>query len=516
MTQPQFDAATLSKLSVRDLKVLQARQDWLNTARPKQLPPDMAQRKGPPGPDGTDNGEAVDPEWDEWGLLSGRGFGKTLCGGQWLWPEALADPQANPSFVIAPTLNDVRYTCFEGPTGLLSVMPPEIVRDYNKTNLIITLDNGAVIRGFSAEEPERLRGPQAARVWADELAAWTMAQETWDMMRFGLRLGPRPRVVWTTTPKPKDLIRKLVEPKAHRIITRGSTYENRANLAPSFFDQLVQYEGTQLGRQELEGEIIDAEEGAIIARKWIRLWPSRKPLPAFEFVVLSFDTAFTERQIDRKTHDPDPTACGAFGAFWNPDTERTEIMVLDAWDEHLGMPDLIPRVKKEMKVAYGDDAHARPTLKPLIGPQRIQGTGRKPDILLIEDKGSGISLRQMLEREGVPVYPYNPGNADKAARLHMVSHIFAQGLVWVPESGKHPGNPATWVQPMVTQLVTYRGKDSIKHDDYVDVSTQAIRLFVEKGIVTGVKKTQEVREKERDAEEVREHQRRNRGNPYAQ
>lgn len=150
----QLDRNTLSRLSERDLKLLLWRQKWLNTARPKQLPPDI-----------TDHGNGIDPEWTEWGLLAGRGFGKSLTGAQWLAHAAITDPEALPSYVIAPTLNDVRYTCFEGATGILTLIPKEIVKDYNRTNLIITLDNGAVIRGFSAEEPERLRGPQASRAW---------------------------------------------------------------------------------------------------------------------------------------------------------------------------------------------------------------------------------------------------------------------------------------------------------------------------------------------------------------
>jgi hypothetical protein len=498
MSQPQFDEATLSKLSERDLKVLIWRQKWLNTAREKQLPPDHL-------------------EWLEWILCSGRGFGKTLSGAQWMGFEALIDPEHLPSCVIAPTLNDIRYTCFEGHTGLITLLPKEIIADYNKTNLILTLDNGSIIRGFSAEEPERLRGPQHARGWLEEVGAWGPADEdTFDMFMMGLRLGPRPRFVCTTTPKPRELIRTLTAPKTGRIVVGGSTYENRANLPQSFFDQLAKYEGTQLGRQELEGEIIDAEEGAIIARKWIKLWPLAKPLPRFEYLILSFDTGMTEKVMDRKSHDPDPTACVALGAFWNPDSERNEAMVLDAWDETLGFPDLLARVKKEMKIAYGDDVNARPVIRPLIGSQRIEGTGRKPDILLIEDKGSGISLRQQLEREGVPVYPYNPGNADKAARLHIVSHLFAQGLFWVPESAKHPGKFTTWAEPMVAQLCSFRGSGSIKHDDYVDALSQGMRLLNDKSIVTGIKQSREKREKERDAEAVRELTRKTRENPYAQ
>ena len=308
MSAVQFDRATLSKLSIRDLKILIWRQKWLNTARPEQIPPQG--------------------DWNEAIFLAGRGWGKTITGVNWLAYEALTDPEALPSFIIAPTLNDVRYTCFEGHTGLLTLLPQEVIADYNKTNLIVTLDNGAIIRGFSAEEPERLRGPQAARGLLEETAAWgPRDEETFDMFMMGLRLGPRPKFVCTTTPKPRELIRKLAAPKKNRIVTTGSTYQNKANLPESFFDQLVQYEGTTLGRQELNGEIIDGEEGGVIQRNWLRLWPHDRPLPKFEFIIMSLDTAYSEAQVDKRTQTSDPTACGVGGVFWWEDTPQ--IMALE-------------------------------------------------------------------------------------------------------------------------------------------------------------------------------------------
>ncbi len=493
-----FDRATLSKLSAKELKLLIWRQKWLRQARPNQLPPD-------------------DGEWLEWILRSGRGFGKTMSGAQWLGYEAITDPEALPSFVIAPTLNDVRYTCFEGHTGILTLMPPELIADYNKTNLIITLDNGAIIRGFSAEEPERLRGPQAARGWLEEVGAWgPKDEETFDMFMMGLRLGPRPRFAVTTTPKSRDLIRALTSPKAKRVIVSGSTHDNRANLPDSFYEQLKKYEGTQLGRQEIDGELIDAEEGGVIQRKWFRLWPHDKPLPKFEFVVVSMDTALTERTVDRKSHNADPTACDVFGVFWFD--EQPNILCLESWDDYLGFPDLVKRAKKELEVSYGDGQDS-PILKPLIGPDRTTqgyGAGRKPDILLIEDKGSGISLRQALAKDGVDSYAYNPGRADKLSRLHLVSDIFAKRKVWVVESEREErkGHPRSWYDTAITQLCSFRGEGSIKHDDHVDSWTQALWLCRNKGFLEDIKKSKTERERDRDREENPPPK--SRGNPYAQ
>ena len=146
------------------------------------------------------------------------------------------------------------------------------------------------------------------------------------------------------------------------------------------------------------------------------------------------------------------------------------------------MPDLIKRVKKEMNTSYGDDQDVA-LIKPMYGSAKPLTSGRKPDILLIEDKGSGISLRQMLEREGILAHAYNPGRADKLARLHVVSPVFARRRVFLPESDKFPGKPRVWADPLVAQLCSFSGKGSIKHDDFVDSTTQAMRLMMDKGML---------------------------------
>ena len=447
---------------------------WRKTARPRQIPEKAAELQG------------VDPNFTECGYLAGRGFGKTRVGAEWLARKVFLDDNCFDSAVIAPTYQDVKFTCFEGESGLLSVIPPELLKAYNKSDMIIEMYNCvgeiATIRGFTAEKPERLRGPQHTRIWADELAAWPY-DDVWDMAMMGLRLGDKPQALWTTTPKPKDLVRKLTTPKPGRLIVSGSTYDNRSNLPDSFFDQLQQYEGTTLGRQELYGELIDPEESGVVKRSQFRLWPHDKPLPRFDLVILSLDTAFTEKTMDKRSGDPDPTACTVWGVFHHE--KRNNVMLLDCWEDHLGMPDLIRRVKKEMNIAYGDDDDTA-LIKPMFGSSKPLTSGRKPDILLIEDKGSGISLRQMLEREGLEAYAYNPGRADKLTRLHIVSPIFARRMVWLPESSKHPGRPRNWIDPLLHQLCAFTGPGSIKHDDFVDSTTQALRLCMDKRLLDAV------------------------------
>jgi predicted phage terminase large subunit-like protein len=421
------------------------------------------------------------------GFMAGRGFGKTRVGAEWLARATYEDPSGLPVYVVCPTLGDVKRVAFYGESGLMSVIPPELIVADNKSDLTITMLNCAgkpvLIQGFSAENPERLRGPQGARAWCDELAAWQYAEETWDMMQMGLRLGPKPQVLWTTTPKPREIVRRLTKPQEGRVIVRGSTFDNKANLPQSFFRQLEQYDGTTLGRQELYGELIDPEESGIIKRSWLRLWPADKPLPKLDWIVMSLDTAYTEKNLDTKG-DPDPTACGVWGLFHHE--KRTNVILLDCWEDHLGLPDLIRRVKKERNVAYGDDEDGA-LIKPLFGSHKPMTSGRKPDILLIEDKGSGISLRQMLHEADIEAYAYNPGRADKLSRLHIVSPVFAQKRVWLPESQKHTGKPRTWAEPLVAQLCSFTGDGSIKHDDHVDQTTQALRLMMDKGMLSLVK-----------------------------
>ena len=513
-------AETLSKLGPDQLRYMIWRAKWLATSREKQRAPIGA--------------------WSEWGLLAGRGFGKTLCGAQWLADDAYNDPEGHGRVVIAPTFSDVRFVCFEGPTGLLSILPPELVTKYNADDMFVEMRNvaGGVcrIRGFSAERPERLRGPQFASLWADELAAWQYREETWDMAMMGLRLGKSPKICWTTTPKPVDLVRKLIENKPGRIIVRGSTYENQANLPEAFFKQLQQYEGTTLGRQELMAEMIDPEQSGIVKRSQFRLWPADKVLPPFDWIVMSLDTAFTEATRDKKGGDPDFSACTVWGGFsieepktkvvsiddipeleddkpharrtgsnFRAEEARAYVMLLDCWQEQLGLPDLITKVKRELNTAYGDD-HDKALIKPLIGGSKPRTSGRKVDLVIIEDKGSGISLRQTLDREGIATYAYNPGRADKLTRLHLVSPIFARRLIWIPESNKFKGKPRTWIEPLLHQLCSFTGSGSIKHDDLVDSSTQALRYFVDKGMLSAI---QPIVQSIRTATVVRD-------NPYAQ
>ena len=451
----------LNKLPTDDLLAYQNRLQWVDQRHKHQKPP-----KG---------------DWTVWLLLAGRGAGKTRAAAEWVWWQAYKTPETR-WLVCAPTAADIRDTCFEGDSGLISVMPEKVVAEYNRSLSEIILKNGSLIKGISAETPDRLRGGQWHGAWCDELAAWQYDQEAWDMIMFALRLGKHPRIVATTTPKPKALIRDLVERDGADVhVTRASTYENINNLAPTFQQQLLKFEGTTLGRQEIYAEVLNPEEQGIIKRNWVQLWPAKKPLPMLEHIVMSLDTAFTEQTRDKKTSDSDPSACVVLGLFH--EDEKPNIILLDCWEDRLGMPDLIKRVKREMEVFYGDDEQ-KPMIKPKIGPSRMMNTGRKPDTIVIEDKGSGISLRQMLAREGIIAHAYNPGKASKLTRLHMVSHLFASGMIWFVESEKRKGQIRSWAEPLLYQLCSFSGEGTIKHDDLMDACTQGLRFLADRDMIS--------------------------------
>ena len=289
----------------------------------------------------------------------------------------------------------------------------------------------------------------------------------------------------TTTPKPNQIIRKLLAREGKDVrVTRATTYDNLANLAPTFRDQILRYEGTTIGRQEIYAEVINPEEMGVIKKSWFQIWPHDRPLPELEFIVMSLDTAFTEETGNTTKGDPDYSACAVWGVFSGPKRKRS-IILLDCWQDRLGFPDLIKRTKTELKAVYAP--RERALFKPLVGPTYMEDSGRKPDILLIEDKGSGISLRQALSREGIVAAPYNPGRAGKLDRLHAISPIVAAGHVWVVESDKLPGQPKTWAQPLIEQMCTFSGSGSIDHDDLMDAAVQGLRYLIDRDMIHATK-----------------------------
>ena len=535
--------------------------------------------------------------WTIWLLLAGRGAGKTRTAaeqvGWWAWE--------NPNtrwLISAPTSADVRGTCFEGDSGLLSVIPDILIKDYNKALHELVLVNGSLLKGIPASEPSRFRGPQFHGAWCcaphtmialphggakpieeikvgdivatrhgdrrvsaagvsgnpndlvtidcgvtnltvtidhpilvegrwipageirkgdqvclfahtaltkaevlsverspnsltynltvegehefianhivvhncDELAAWDYLQEAWDQIMFSVRLPmyevmyrdnervelpTTNKILCTTTPQPKDLIIDLVGRDGDDVVvTTASTYTNLENLSASFKKQILQYEGTKLGRQEIYAEIIDPEESGIVKRDMIKLWPHGKPFPKFEYILQSYDCATSEKTVN------DPTAAGTWGVF-KPLDGPMSVMLIDCWQDRLQYPELRPKVQEEYDVVYGE------------GNER-----KRVDLILVEDKSAGTQLIQDLGRAHLPVRAYNPGRADKMQRLNVVSSIFARGRVWAPESSERPRYVKDWCEPWLSQLCAF---PDTSHDDFVDMTTQALRFLRDSG-----------------------------------
>jgi phage terminase large subunit-like protein len=227
-------------------------------------------------------------DWITWLILAGRGFGKTRTGAETVRKWVKTNKYVN---LIGATADDARDIMVEGESGILAVCPKDERPTYKKSDRQLQWPNGAISLIFTADEPERLRGKQHMKLWGDEYAAWRY-KEAWDQASLGLRLGQKPQAVITTTPKPTKELRALMSAPS-TVVTRGSTYDNRLNLAGAFLTQIVsRYEGTRLGRQELNAEILDDNPGALWRRDWIE--EHRIPRgPPMKRVVVAIDPTAT-------------------------------------------------------------------------------------------------------------------------------------------------------------------------------------------------------------------------------
>lgn len=253
--------------------------DWSFWARPKQLPPS-------------------DLDWRIWFLMTGRGYGKTRSGAEYVRAECEDNPKAR-LIMVGPTLMDVRETMIEGESGILSICPAWNYPKYFPSRLVLRWRSpesrrwGGRAKGYSADKPDRLRGPNLTGGWGDEWAAWPKP-EAWKNIQLALRKG-KPRFVLTSTPKVTPQVKALVkraekEPDKVRIV-RGNTLENKANLSDEFWDIVSDLVGTRMGRQELEGELVEDVEGALFRSATIQRWPFGRPLPALTASVVALDPA---------------------------------------------------------------------------------------------------------------------------------------------------------------------------------------------------------------------------------
>jgi len=259
-------------------RLLAALHDWNNFARKDQLPPHAT-------------------AWRTWLILGGRGAGKTRTGAEWVRayadggaPDALKVPRR--IALVGQTIGDVRRVMIEGPSGILAVHRDDERPEWQSSIGRLVWSNGTMAEVYSATEPDGLRGPQFDAAWCDELAKWPEPERAWDMLQMALRLGTLPRAVVTTTPRPIPLLKAMLEDQT-TVTTRARTADNAKNLADGFIGEMVRrYAGTALGRQELDGEIIDDTAGALWRRDWIE--STRLMLaPELQRIVVAVDPPVT-------------------------------------------------------------------------------------------------------------------------------------------------------------------------------------------------------------------------------
>jgi len=392
--------------------------DWSEFGRPEQ--------QLPPG------------DWRQWLIMAGRGWGKSRTGAEAV-RSVVEMGMAERIALIGATAADTRDVMVEGESGLLNVFPAASRPLYQPSRRRVVFDTGAVAMMYSAEEPDRLRGPQHDFAWEDEIAAWKRP-ETHDMLLMGLRLGNNPRLVATTTPRPLKIVRDLLaSPTTY--VTRGSTYDNALNLAPQFMQQIIaRYEGTRLGRQELAGELLDDIPGALWKRA---MFDARHEPPGLTRIVVAVDPAVTSGE------DSDETgiivaAKGTDARYYVLD-DRSCRLSPDGW-------------ARQAVQAYDDWA---------------------ADRIIAEVNQGGDMVKQTIRtvRPGVPFTPVH-ATRGKAIRAEPISALYEQGRVthvrafdhledqlctWEPHSGTSPDrlDALVWALTALSERAADRGATAI-------------------------------------------------------
>jgi hypothetical protein len=395
----QYYASELSKLSKLYESTAVRRAEWeALLARPEQLP---------------DEGD-----WSTWLYLAGRGAGKTRMAAEWLAWQAATHNHTRWA-IIAPTFGDVRDVCAEGNSGIVNILYEYgVLEDYNRTQGQIRLSNGSLIKLYSADEPNRLRGPQFHGAWCDELSSWRYP-DTWDQLQFGLRLGDHPRTVVTTTPKPVSLVRSLVARSDGSVkIVRGSTFDNATNLAPQALIELqLRYTGTRLGRQELYGELLTDVEGALWTREMIDSARVTEA-PALTRIVVGVDPAVTSGE----------------------DSDQTGIVVVGAsMDGHY-------YVLEDGSLRASPDAWARRAVELYHKHKAnriVAETNNGGDLVIgvLKQVDPTIMVKKVVASRGKQVRAEPVSSLYEQGRVHHVGGFAAledQMVTWTPESTESP------------------------------------------------------------------------------
>ena len=324
-------------------------------------------------------------------IMSGRGWGKTRTGAEWIRERVQAGYRR--IGLIAKTPADARDIMIEGESGILASIPKDQRPTYETTKRRLTWKNGAVALAFSSHEPDHLRGVQFDTVWVDELATYEYARETWETMRFALRLSDDPRCLVTTTPKPMAIIKEIIKEEG-TVLTTGSSYDNQANLTPQFFDQILsRYENTRIGRQEIHAELLDEAEGSLWKRDWIENTRVGE-CPNLLRIVVAIDPAVTK----------------------NKESDETGIVVA-------GIDD-----KNELYIL--DDSSGRYTPQQWGGEAIALYKRWMADRIVAETNNGGMMVESVLRQIDESI-PYKSVHATKGKRVRAepVSALYEQGRV---------------------------------------------------------------------------------------
>ena len=350
-------------------------------------------------------------DWYIWLLLTGRGWGKTKTGAEWLADEIKKRPGLYWA-VVGATSEDTKNTCMEGPAGLLAALGLDrYSSQYNATSGTLRLTDGTVVYSYSAERPDRLRGPNMSGVWCDELASWRYP-DTWHDGVMMITRMIKPHIVITTTPRPSELIAELVK-DSDVTVTRGPIWDNAANLAPETLRKLRdQYEGTRRGRQELEGELLTDVDGALWTIDMIDKCHQGPPEGGFSRVVVAVDPATTAGE----------------------DADETGIIVVAKGRDGHGY------VLADRTCKYSPDGWAREVLKAYeeFSADRV-----------VAEKNQGGDMVELTLRSVSPNIPYKGivAKIGKRLRAEPVAALYEQNRIHHIETFKHLEDQlCTWTQ----------------------------------------------------------------------
>jgi len=343
-------------------------------------------------------------DWRTWVIMGGRGAGKTRAGAEWVRAEVegarpMDAGRCKRIALVGETIDQVREVMIFGESGILACSPPDRRPEWQATRKRLIWPNGAVAQAFSAHDPEGLRGPQFDGAWVDELAKWKRARETWDMLQFGLRLGEAPRVCVTTTPRNVGVLKDILATPS-TVTSSAPTEANRAHLAESFLDEVrARYAGTRLGRQELDGILIDEAEDA--------LWS-----PA----MLEAARVDTLPELDRVVVAVDPPVTG------HAASDECGIIVVGAITRG-PVQDWRAYVLADASVSAASPAR---WARAVIRARELWGAER-----VVAEVNQGGDLVEQVIRQVDPLVPLRKVHASrgKAARAEPVAALYEQGRV---------------------------------------------------------------------------------------